>query len=43
MDHKVENLLAKPKDWRPITTRYNRCASIFGSAIFLAPTVIFWL
>jgi len=43
MDHKVENLLAKPKDWRPIATRYNRCASILGSAILLATTVIFWL
>ncbi len=43
MDHKVENLLAKRKDWRPIATRYDRCAHIFCSAILLAATVIFWL
>ena len=30
MGHKVENLFAKRKDWRPITTRYDRCASILG-------------
>jgi len=28
MGHKVENLFAKRKDWRPIATRYDRCASI---------------
>jgi len=43
MGHKVENLLAKRKDWRPIATCYNRCASIFPSAVILAATVIFWL
>ena len=43
MGHKVENLLAKGKDWRPIATRYNRCAFMFTSAIILAATVIFWL
>ena len=43
MGHKVENLLAKRKDWRPIATRYDRCASILGSAILLAATAIFWL
>ena len=27
--HKVENLFAKPKDWRRIVTRYDRCAHTF--------------
>lgn len=40
--HKVGNLLAKPKDWRRIATRYDRCAYTF-SAICVAATVIFWL
>ena len=30
MGHKVENLLAKLKDWQPIATRYDRHASIFS-------------
>jgi len=41
--HKVENLFAKLKDWRRIATRYDRCAHIFRSAIYLAATVLFWL
>jgi len=41
--HKVENLFAKHEDWRRIATRYDRCAHIFRSAIYLAATVIFWL
>ncbi len=41
--HKVENLFAKLKDWRRIATRYDRCAHIFRSAIYLAATVIFWI
>ena len=40
--HKVENLFAKLKDWRPIATRYDRCAHIFLSAVLLAAT-LFWL
>ena len=43
MRHKVENLFAKLKDWRPIATRYDRCAHIFLSAVLLAATLIFWL
>ncbi|HBP53961.1 MAG TPA: IS5/IS1182 family transposase, partial [Synechococcus sp. UBA8638] len=39
----VENLFATLKDWRPIATRYDRCAHIFYSAVLLAPTLIFWL
>jgi len=43
MRYKVENLFATLKDWRPIATRYDRCAHIFYSAVLLAPTLIFWL
>ncbi len=41
--HKVENLLAKLKDWRRIAMRYDRCAHTFKSAIYIAAIVIFWL
>ena len=40
--HKVENMFAKLKDWRRISTRYDRCAHTFFSAICIAATVIFW-
>ena len=43
MGHKVENLFARLKDWGRIATRYDRCAHVFLSAVFLAPTLIFWL
>ena len=39
--HKIENLFAKLKDWRRISTRYDRCAHAFQSAIYLAATIIF--
>jgi transposase len=41
--HKVENMFAKLKDWRRISTRYDRSAHAFFSAICIAATVIFWL
>lgn len=41
--HRVENLFARLKDWRRITTRYDRCGELFLSAICIAATVIFWL
>jgi transposase len=41
--HKVENLFAKLKDWRRISTRYDRCAHTFISAICIAAAVICWL
>jgi len=37
MRHKVENLLAKLKDWRRRVTRYGRCACLFLSAVLLGP------
>ena len=41
--HKVENMFARLKDWRRISTRYDRCADLFLSACALAATVMFWL
>lgn len=41
--HKIENMFAKLKDWRRISTRYDRCAHTFFSAINLACAVIFYL
>ena len=40
--HKIENTFARLKDWRRITTRYDRCADIFMSACALAAVVMFW-
>lgn len=41
--HKIENLFARLKDWRRISTRYDRCAHTFMSAITIAATFCFWL
>ncbi len=41
--HKVENMFAKLKDWRPIAMRYDRCAHTFFSAICIAAICIFYL
>lgn len=41
--HKIENMFAKLKDWRRITTRYDRCAHTFFSAICIAAAVAFYL
>jgi len=41
--HKIENMFGRPKDWRRIHTRYDRCAHTFMSAICIAATVVFWL
>ena len=40
---KVENMLAKLKDWRRVATRYDRCAHTFFSAVCLAAAVAFYL
>lgn len=40
--HRVENLFAKLKDWRPIAMRFDRRTHTFLSAIQIAATVIFW-
>jgi len=36
-------MVAKLKDWRRISMRYDRCAHAFFGAIRIAATVIFWL
>lgn len=41
--HKVENMFAKLKDWRRISTRYDRCAHTFQAAITIAAIVIWWI
>ena len=41
--HRTENTFGRVKDWRRITTRYDRCAHTCFSAICTAVTVIFWL
>ena len=41
--HKVENMFGRLKDWRRISTRYDRCAHTFFSAICIAAFVIFWI
>ena len=41
--HRVENMFGRIKDWRRISTRYDRCAHTFFSAICIAATVTFWL
>ena len=39
----VERAFSKLKDWRRISTRYDRSATIFFSAICLAATIIWWI
>jgi transposase len=41
--HKIENMFPRLKDWRLISTRYDRCLILFLSACALAATVISWL
>ena len=41
--HKIEVMFGRLKDWRPIHTRYDRCAHTFFSAICIAAAVAFWL
>ena len=41
--HLIENAFCRIKDFRRVATRYDRCPTVFLSAIALAATVIFWL
>jgi transposase len=41
--NRVEIMFGRPKDWRRIAARYDRCATTFFSAVALAATVTFWL
>ncbi|GBQ95167.1 transposase [Gluconobacter cerinus NRIC 0229] len=41
--NRIEIMFGKFKDWRRVATRYDRCPTVFFSAICLAAAVIFWL
>jgi transposase len=41
--NRIERMFGKLKDWRRISTRYDRSPTVFLSAIALAAAVIFWL
>jgi transposase len=40
---RIEIMFGRLKDWRRVATRYDRCPTVFLSAVALAATVIFWL
>ena len=40
---RIEIMFGRLKDWHRVATRYDRCPTVFLSAIALAATVIFWL
>ena len=40
---RIEIMFGRLKDWRRVATRYNRCPTVFLSAIALAATVSLWL
>jgi len=41
--NRIEIIFGRLKDWRRVATRYDRCPTVFLSAIALAATVLFWL
>ena len=41
--HKIENMFGRLKEWRRISTRYDRQAYTFFSAIQIAAIVIWWI
>jgi len=41
--NRIEIMFGRLKDWRRVATRYDRCPTVFLSAIARAATVIFWL
>ncbi len=41
--HKIENMFGRLRDWRRISTRYDRCAHTYFSAICIAASFIFYL
>jgi transposase len=41
--NRIEIMFGRLKDWRRVATRYDRCPTVFFSAVALAATVIFWL
>jgi transposase len=41
--NRIEIMFGRPKDWRRVATRHDRCPKVFLSAIAPAATVIYWL
>lgn len=41
--NRIEIMFGRLKDWCRVATRYERCPTVFLSAIALAATVLFWL
>ncbi len=41
--NRIEIMFGRLKDWRRVSTRYDRCPETFFPAILLAATVLFWL
>ena len=41
--NRIEIMFGRLKDWRRVSTRYDRCPKVFLSAIALAATILFWL
>jgi transposase len=41
--NRIEIMFGRLKDWRRVATRYDRCPTVFFSAVALAATVICWL
>jgi transposase len=39
---RIEIMFGHLKDWRRVATRYDRCPTVFLSAIALAATIMFW-
>ena len=38
---RIEIMFGRLKDWRRVATRYDRCPTVFFSAVALAATIIF--
>jgi transposase len=41
--NRIDTMFGRLKNWRPVTIRYDRCPTVFLSAVALAATVISWL
>ena len=41
--NRIEIMFGRLKDWKRVATRYDRCPTVFLSAVALAATVLFWL
>ena len=41
--NKIEIVFGRLKDWSRVATRYDRCPTVFLSAVALAATILFWL